>query len=156
MSGVLVPSSVSPCPGVLAVVRHPRTGAFLLIRRAKAPAQGLWGFPGGRIEPGEEFAVAAVRELREETGIVADSQGVLTVLDSISSTSDGCLQFHYVIVAVACIMKPGQSDVPFAGDDALEAEWFSPQAVRELGEHGCNGLVEVMEMAVEKNIRCSS
>lgn len=30
---------------------------------------GRWGYPGGDLEPGEDFAAAAVRELHEETGL---------------------------------------------------------------------------------------
>ena len=41
---------------------------------------GLWEFPGGQIEPGEEPEQAAVREVREETGFVVRSLGKLAVI----------------------------------------------------------------------------
>jgi 8-oxo-dGTP pyrophosphatase MutT (NUDIX family) len=40
-------------------------GRLLLEKRRDC---GLWGLAGGRIEPGESVAEAAVREVREETG----------------------------------------------------------------------------------------
>jgi ADP-ribose pyrophosphatase YjhB (NUDIX family) len=41
-------------------------GRLLLERRRDC---GLWGLPGGRIEPGESVAEAALREVKEETGL---------------------------------------------------------------------------------------
>lgn len=44
-------------------------GQVLLVQRARAPSQGLWTLPGGRLEPGEDAKTAAARELREELGL---------------------------------------------------------------------------------------
>jgi 8-oxo-dGTP pyrophosphatase MutT (NUDIX family) len=43
---------------------------FLIGRRKYEPAKGQWCLPGGHIEPGETPQQAAIRELREETGII--------------------------------------------------------------------------------------
>ncbi len=49
-----------------------REGKVLLVQRGQPPGAGFWSLPGGKLEPGEEPIVAAVRELREETGLSAD------------------------------------------------------------------------------------
>jgi len=41
----------------------------LLIQRAKAPWDGAWSLPGGRLEPGETAEDCATRELQEELGL---------------------------------------------------------------------------------------
>jgi len=111
---------IVPVPAVLAVVA--RGERVLLVRRANPPDRGRWGFPGGRIEPGETLSAAALRELAEETGVVAEAGPVLTALDSIHPASSGGLAHHYVLVAVLCRWAAGEGA---AADDALETGWFS-------------------------------
>ncbi|HYD97881.1 MAG TPA: NUDIX hydrolase [Alphaproteobacteria bacterium] len=113
-----------PVPAVLAVVW--RGGRVLLVRRANPPHAGHWGFPGGRLELGETLAAAALRELREETGVAAAARGVVDALDALTPGADGAPAWHYVLVAVACDWRAGE---PRAGDDALEAGWFDPDAL---------------------------
>lgn len=46
-----------------------RDGRILLVKRALAPYQNLWTFPGGRLEPGETIEQCVIREVEEELGI---------------------------------------------------------------------------------------
>ena len=62
-------------PGVSAVVVH-EDGRLLLGRRAD---NGLWAVVSGILEPGEQPALAAVREVLEETGIDAVVEGLAAV-----------------------------------------------------------------------------
>jgi 8-oxo-dGTP diphosphatase len=109
-----------PVPAVIAVVVH--DGKTLLVRRANPPDAGLWGFPGGRIEHGETVKAAALRELAEETSVRGEAIDVITTLDILDRSEDGALRHHYVLIAVHCRWVSGD---PVAGDDALEARWFS-------------------------------
>ncbi|MGD7069456.1 NUDIX hydrolase [Acetobacter sp. AAB5] len=124
--------SCLPRSGVLAIVR--RQNNFLLVRRAKAPDAGLWGFPGGRIEPGETIFYAAERELLEETSLSAKATSVIDAFDSLHYDAHGKLEFHYIILAVRCEEQEHPHNPVQAGDDALEARWFSYQEISTLGE----------------------
>jgi len=108
-----------PRPAAIAVMRH--QGKFLLVRRANPPDPGRWGFPGGKIEWGETAAAAAVRELAEETGIVAEPICAFDCVDVIKTGNANTPGYHFVLVAVACRFVSG---VAVAGDDASAAEWF--------------------------------
>ena len=70
-----------PKLGALAVVVRGKD--VLLVQRAKEPDLGLWGYPGGHFEFGETALVAAVRELHEETGVIAEAHSYLTQVDVI-------------------------------------------------------------------------
>ncbi|MFC4456445.1 NUDIX domain-containing protein [Deinococcus sonorensis] len=50
----------------VSVVLQDAQGRLLLQRRSDT---GLWGLPGGGVEPGESFLQGAARELEEETGL---------------------------------------------------------------------------------------
>jgi 8-oxo-dGTP diphosphatase len=47
-----------------------RDGQVLLIQRAFEPLAGMWTLPGGRSEPGERPEETAIREIREELGLL--------------------------------------------------------------------------------------
>lgn len=93
----------------------------LLARRRNPPDAGLWGFPGGHVEPGETALAAAARELAEETGVIATPRLYLDNVDLILRGPDGALQFHFLLAGVLCDYVSGQ---PVAADDALEARWW--------------------------------
>ncbi|WP_066818441.1 NUDIX hydrolase [Frigidibacter mobilis] len=113
-----------PIAAVIAVVL--RGLDVLLVRRINPPDAGLWGFPGGKIDPGETLADAALRELYEETGVRASACAVLDALDVLDRDASGVLRHHFILVAVACHWLGGE---PLAADDASDAGWFSVMAL---------------------------
>ncbi|MFQ5998757.1 MAG: NUDIX domain-containing protein [Candidatus Bathyarchaeia archaeon] len=51
-------------------------GAILFIKRKTEPFKGHWGLPGGFVKYREEVETAAVREVKEETGIDVRLRGL--------------------------------------------------------------------------------
>ena len=100
-----------------------RGDEVLLIRRGRPPRLGEWSLPGGRIEPGERAVDAALRELREETGIEAEIVGLVDVVDGLFPEAG----VHYVLIDYAARWISGE---PVAGDDAADAR-FVPLAEAE-------------------------
>lgn len=109
-----------PRLAALAVTLSGDRGQVLLVRRRNPPDAGLWGFPGGHVEPGETALAAAARELAEETGVIARPRAYLDNIDVIERGADGALRFHFLLTAVLCDYVSGQ---PVAADDARNAAW---------------------------------
>lgn len=110
-----------PVVGAIAVVLQ--QGKALLVKRKYDPDADLWGLPGGKMEHGETFAQCAVRELLEETSIVATAKTHLTTLEIIRKNPDGGIKQHTILGAYFCEYVSGEAK---AGDDAAEIAWLSP------------------------------
>ena len=109
-----------PLVGVGAIVID---GArVLLVKRAHPPIQGQWSIPGGVLEVGEMVREAAVREVREETGLLVEPGELLGVYDRILRNIEQRVQYHYVLIDFLCRPVGGTLQ---AASDAAEVCWFT-------------------------------
>jgi len=115
-------SAPGPVAAVIAVVW--RAGRVLLVRRHNPPNALAWGFPGGKLEPGEPVLRAAERELREETGLIGNGVRAFDAVDVIADGNPP--DYHYLLVAVLVHAETGE---PLAADDVDEAAWCDPGAL---------------------------
>ncbi|MFC7704372.1 NUDIX hydrolase [Plastorhodobacter daqingensis] len=110
-----------PFPRLAALAVLLRGSEVLLARRRNPPDAGLWGYPGGHVDAGESVAVAALRELREETGVIAEPLRYLGGLDVILPAPGGGWAHHFFLVPVLCRHVAGD---PVPQDDVADAAWF--------------------------------
>jgi 8-oxo-dGTP diphosphatase len=101
----------------------------LLVQRAKGELQGLWSLPGGHIEPGEPARMAALREVREETGVEAELAGLLDIHEIVRRDAAGLLRAHYVLVVWYGRWLGG---APVAASDAAAARFVPLDALDAL------------------------
>ncbi|MBE1285745.1 MAG: NUDIX domain-containing protein [Rhodobacteraceae bacterium] len=133
-------SANAPILGAIAVVAQ--DDHVILVQRGKEPRKGCWGFPGGHVELGETALDAAVRELQEETGVVATPRSYLTNIDVILRDEQDQVTRHYMLAAVLCDYVSG---TPIAADDAADARWVSAE---DLHAPELQLLDQVAELAV--------
>lgn len=106
-----------------------RDGRYLLVRRRNAPAKDLFAFPGGRVEPGETLPEAALRELQEETGLVARDPMPVTTFDLVTREADGTVSSHFFLTVFRAVWEGGEA---VAADDASDAGWYTGDEIRTL------------------------
>lgn len=119
-----------------------RDGRVLIAERGGGPGKGSWSLPGGKIEPGETAMQAAMREIREETGLDVALAGLLDVHNAIRTDPEGCLVHHYVICVYYGRWLSGE---PRAATDISDARFV---ALDELGGYQLtDGAVQLIREA---------
>ncbi len=112
-----MPKPQSPSLTVDCVV-FDKNDRLLLIRRAHEPFTNCYALPGGFVDLGETVEAAALRELKEETGV----DGCLVRLIGVYSDPTRDPRGHMVSVA---FLVDADGAIARAGDDAAAAAFMA-------------------------------
>ncbi len=114
-------------PKIAAGTLPVRDGKIAMIRRGVEPSRGKWSWPCGYVEIDETVEEAALRETREESGLVVGIGAMLgaysypvRAADQPSATTG--------LVIMAWPTKSVEGEL-VAGDDADDAAWFALDAI---------------------------
>lgn len=113
----------NPIPATCLVVID-NEDRVLLVKRNVEPKIGAWCLPGGFVELGESPERAALRELKEETGLEGHIERLLGVLAQESEQYDTVMIVGYLIKRF--------SGAPRAGDDASSIAFFTSDTRPEI------------------------
>jgi 8-oxo-dGTP diphosphatase len=122
----------NPVPGVVVLVDM--DGHVLLGKRRGGFGEGKWGLPQGYIEFDEDFLTAAIREVKEETGLDVEIRSILSVVSNFLSP-----RLHTLAIVLLARVVGGELR---AADDLEAVEWFPlsgplPEMAFEADTHIC-------------------
>ena len=89
---------------VVAAILH-RDGAYFATQRGYGEFEGMWEFPGGKIEPGESRDIALKREIQEELGVD------IVIEDLICTTEYDYPSFHLTMQCYLCSIASGEIEL---------------------------------------------
>jgi 8-oxo-dGTP diphosphatase len=117
-----------PRPIVSVSIAVFREGRVLIAKRGRAPFAGAFSLPGGVVEIGERLDEAALRELKEETGVEASIVGFNDFLQPIDRVGES-VRSHYVIASWVGIWRAGEARTTA---EATECRWIAPEDIDAL------------------------
>jgi ADP-ribose pyrophosphatase YjhB (NUDIX family) len=125
-----------------------RDGRFLVVRRARAPAAGLFTLPGGCVEAGETLFAAVAREVLEETGLTVEPLALAGHREVILRDADNRVERHFVILTFAARWVAGEVVLNEELSDSL---WITGMDLAALPT--TEGLAEIVAAALDLGLR---
>ena len=106
---------------VVAAVIH-SDGAYFATQRGYGEFEGMWEFPGGKIEAGESRESALKREIQEELGVNIAIEKFLCTTDS------DYPEFHLTMHCYLCSIESGEIELR----EHKAARWLTMESIRSV------------------------
>jgi len=103
-------------------------GRVLLIRRSD---NGTWAMPAGMMELGESLRDCAVREVREETGLLARELTPFAVYTRAPAAGPDMYGHTYQHITMTVRIDAYEGELLRATDETTDARWFAPRSLPE-------------------------
>ncbi len=100
-----------------------KDGRFLLGQEATKIIYGLWNWQQGKVEGVEDLEVAAVREVKEETGLDVELVKKLTVIEN---PFLGTKETHVYLGKII------SGELAYAKDEILDLQWFTKEQIKQM------------------------
>ncbi|MGB3714013.1 MAG: NUDIX domain-containing protein [Candidatus Promineifilaceae bacterium] len=131
-----------PAPVVISIIRRVEPGdedgeevvSYLLIKRKSGPYRDFWALVGGKWDFGESLSTAAIREIREETGLIGTFDALLGLVNERVTLDDGgeLGAAHFLIFVCQVDARTGVAREQEEGAVA----WFTDGDVEKLNAAG--------------------
>jgi len=100
-----------------------KDGKFLLVQEATSIIYGLWNWSQGKVDDGESYEDAAVREVKEETGFNIKIKEKITI---IKNPFPGTKEIHVFLGEIET------GEISFDTGEILQVKWFTFEEITEM------------------------
>lgn len=101
---------------------------FLLVREAKEQCYEKWNFPSGHIEENEYIFDAAVREVKEETNLDVELEGIIAIYNNF-------FEGFFGISFVFCSTLKSNNLTVLNKNEILECKWFTFEEIKDMADN---------------------
>lgn len=116
-----------------------------------------WGFPGGAMELGESFEEVAVRELKEETNLIADELKLIKVLSGKNTYREYPNGDKLYDITAVFVVKKYHNDLKINDNESKKLEWFKiddlPENIAEYADNYIKKFGNILEESLNEFLK---